>query len=172
MRFFSGFLLRDEQAYFRPWLKENDLTVAGFSYGAIRAFEYVRNSPRRVDTLQLFSPAFFLGRDRGFKRMQLRGFKRDSSAYRQRFLASCFSPYPVQEVPAAADTEADLEKLLDYAWPAAELDALCARGTALEVYVGEKDAVIDAAAAAAYFKPWATTFFLRDANHFLQGEPL
>lgn len=170
MHFYSGFLLRNEADFFAPYLKKSAVNVAGFSYGAIKAFEHALSAPQRIDTLQLFSPAFFLDRDSGFKRMQLRGFKRDPDAYRSAFLQSCFSPYPVREVDASDDGADDLEKLLDFPWPAEKLSALKRRGIIIEVYVGEKDAVIDADAAAEYFKPFATTYYIKGANHFLQGD--
>ncbi len=170
MHFYSGFLLRGEAAFFEPYLKTGATNVAGFSYGAVKAFEYVSAARERVDTLQLFSPAFFLGRDTRFKRMQLRGFSRDPDAYRRAFLQSCFSPYPVQAVAPSDDGADDLEKLLDFPWPVEALESIKERGVAIEVYVGEKDAVIDPVAALHHFKPFATTYFIKGANHFLQGE--
>ena len=62
MQFFSGFSLQNDEKFFREFIQESDFCVCGFSYGAIKAFEYTQQlleEGKRVDTLQLFSPAFF-----------------------------------------------------------------------------------------------------------------
>nr|WP_275856258.1 hypothetical protein [Sulfurimonas sp. MAG313] len=59
MKFYSGFSLSNDEILFKDYLKYSDYTVAGFSYGAIKAFEMALTSKTRIDTLQLFSPAFF-----------------------------------------------------------------------------------------------------------------
>ena len=170
MRFYSGFCLRNESGYFADWLKTGAYSVAGFSYGAIRALQHALQTPTRLDTLQLFSPAFFCNRPESFRRLQLKGYRRDGVAYRARFIENCFAPYPPGEVEVADDGEAALQTLLTYDWPEFELRTLHARGTAIEVYLGGRDAVIDADAAREYFTPYATVFYFKDANHFLQGE--
>jgi len=169
MRFYSGFCLRDESAFFAPYLRTNDYTVAGFSYGAVKAVRDVLDRRERIDTLQLFSPAYFCDKPDSFKRLQLKGYRRDSSLYRARFIESCFAPYPVQEVETYDEGEAALEDLLTYDWPEAALQSITGRGIKIEVYLGERDAVIDSEAAAAFFKPYATVYFFKEANHFLQG---
>lgn len=172
MRFFSGFSLTNEQHYFKRWIKASEYTVAGFSYGAIKAFRYVHETSSRIDTLQLISPAYFQDKTEGFKRLQLKGFAKDPAAYRSRFLESCFAPYPVGDIETKEDGSDDLETLLRFEWPKEGLKHLNERGVRIEVYLGEKDAIIDADAAGRYFKPYATTFFLKNANHFLQGETI
>ena len=169
MRFYSGFCLKDESDFFAPWLLQNDFTVAGFSYGAIKALYDVLQSDSRIDTLQLFSPAYFCNKPDSFKRMQMKGYKRDSAAYRARFIESCFAPYPVRDVTVYDEGEAALEELLGYPWPEKLLRELNERGVKIEVYLGGKDAVIDADTARAFFKPYATIYYFKDANHFLQG---
>ena len=62
-KYFSGFCFADESELFSDYLENNEFTVCGFSYGAIKAFEEVLNSDLRVDKLQLFSPAFFQSYD-------------------------------------------------------------------------------------------------------------
>ncbi|MEJ2373489.1 MAG: hypothetical protein P8Y16_06825 [Sulfurimonas sp.] len=96
MQFFSGFSLKNEEYLFTPYIKHSDFTVCGFSYGAIKATKYVENSleqRKRVDTLQLFSPAFFQTKDQKFKRLQLMSYKRDKEVYLENFINSCFEPY-------------------------------------------------------------------------------
>jgi hypothetical protein len=170
MHFYSGFCLRNESDFFAPWLRADAYTVAGFSYGAIKALRHVLDSRSRIDTLQLLSPAYFCSKPESFKRMQIKGYRRDGAAYRSRFIESCFAPYPVLDVDTVDDGVEALEELLNYAWPEMLLQTLKERGVRIEVYLGEKDAVIDAEAAAAFFKPYATVYFIKQANHFLQGE--
>jgi len=71
MKFFSGFCFQNEKDIFKDYIEEGDFKVAGFSYGAIKAFEYVLNSKERIDKLQLFSPAFFQSKSEKFKKLQL-----------------------------------------------------------------------------------------------------
>jgi pimeloyl-ACP methyl ester carboxylesterase len=172
MRFYSGFCLRNESDFFKTWLRDDDYTVAGFSYGAIRATEYAANASERIERLQLFSPAYFCNKSEGFRKLQLKGYRCDSEAYREKFLQSCFAPYPATEVETEDDGIESLETLLYYDWPDALLRSLHERGVRIEVYVGEKDAVIDSEAAKDYFTDYATVYYLKNANHFLQGERL
>lgn len=173
MRFYSGFCLQNESGFFTPYLKESAYTVAGFSYGAVKAFrDVLKNKKSRVDTLQLFSPAYFGNKPERFIRLQLQGYARDAKKYRARFIESCFAPYPAEPVDVIDDDYAALEELLTFQWPAEQLQELTSRGVSIEVYLGEKDAVIDAEAARKYFAPYATTFYIKNANHFLQGDPI
>ena len=59
MKYFNGFSLNGEKELFKEYLIDSEFSVAGFSYGAIEAFEYVYNGKDRVDRLILLSPAFF-----------------------------------------------------------------------------------------------------------------
>jgi len=170
MHFYSGFCLRNESDFFTPWLKRSGYTVAGFSYGAVRALRHALESDARIETLQLFSPAYFCNKSEGFKRLQLKGYRRDALQYRTRFLESCFAPLSVGDVETADDGERALEELLTYPWPESALRTLRERGVRIEVYLGGRDAVIDADAARAFFTSHATVFYLKRANHFLQGE--
>ncbi len=47
--YFSGFSLSADEVLFQNLLIKNNYTVAGFSYGAQKAFEYVLNSKNRID---------------------------------------------------------------------------------------------------------------------------
>lgn len=170
MHFYSGFSLRNEADCFSDWLSGDDYTVAGFSYGAIRALEHAAGSEKRIERLQLFSPAYFCNKSEAFRKLQLRAYRSDRKGYLSRFISSCFTPYPMTEVETADDGIEALEKLLYYPWPASQLRALQESGTKIDVYLGEKDAVIDADAAKAFFESYATVYFIKGANHFLQGE--
>jgi predicted esterase len=85
MKFYSGFSLSNDEQLFRPYLKSSQYCVAGFSYGAIKAFKQVLESKVRVDTLQLFSPAFFQSRSDKFRRMQKMYYAKDKEAYLKSF---------------------------------------------------------------------------------------
>lgn len=173
MRFYSGFCLQNESGFFATYLKESAYTVSGFSYGAVKAFRDVMNNKKsRVDTLQLFSPAYFGNKPDRFVRLQLQGYARDARTYRARFIESCFAPYPAESVEVTEDDYSALEDLLTFQWPVEQLQELVSRGVAIEVYLGEKDAVIDADAARKHFAPYATTFYIKNVNHFLQGDPI
>ena len=169
MKFYSGFALVNDEALFKSWLREGDYSVAGFSYGAIEAFEYAYASKARIDTLQLFSPAFFQTKPKRYKTMQLEAFKKDRLGYLGAFLHNCYYPAKVQnllELDKEATAE-DLERLLFYEWDRARLEALKSRGVEIEVYLGEADKIIDAAKAKAFFQAFATIYWLPSRGHFL-----
>ncbi len=168
MRYFSGFSLRDESHFFKDFLKESDYTVAGFSYGAIKAVEYAAGTSERIDTLQLFSPAFFQAKPEKFKRLQMMGYKKNPDSYLSSFIGSCFAPYDVQKVYQVQTISQELEALLYYVWDLEMLQSLIDRGIRIEVYLGSEDHVIDANAAKELFLPYATTYLINHANHFLQ----
>ena len=171
MHFFSGFSLAREEYLFEDYLKKSDYTVSGFSYGAIKAFNYAKEqlaSLKRVDTLQLISPAFFQTKDSKFKRMQILAYSKNERAYMSQFMNSCFDPYEKKIVEHKNTTKEELEELLNYEWDLQELQMLVDKGIKLEVYLGEKDKIIDVEAAREFFLQVATVTYIKDANHFLQ----
>ena len=171
MKFYSGFALTDDKRFFTPYLREGEYRVAGFSYGAIKAFLHVKESKTRIDTLQLFSPAFFQDRDVAFKKLQLLGYKKGSERYLQNFLKSCFYPYEQESVAVGEHSVEALRELLYFEWSETALREIVDRGVTVELYLGEKDAVIDARRVKAFFQPYATIYLIKDANHFLYSEP-
>jgi len=171
MKFYSGFSLFNDKQLFRKYLKESKFTVSGFSYGAIQAFEEVLNSNKRIDTLQLFSPAFFQDKPEKFKRTQKMYFHKDAGAYFQNFLKSCFLPAKIDEnIQLKEGSEAELEVLLNYEWKVDELKALKDRGVKIEVYLGSEDKIINAHKAKEFFLPYATTYMINHAGHTLQTQ--
>lgn len=171
MNFYSGFSLRDEEYLFTQYIKRSDFTLCGFSYGAImalkRALEEIEQG-RRVDTLQLFSPAFFQTKEEKFKRLQLRAYSKNRDVYLKQFIASCFSPYN-QKIIKQRETHLDeLKELLEYEWELEKLQTLEDKGVKIEVYLGGKDAIIDVEAAKDFFLQVATVTYIKEANHFLQ----
>ncbi|MBE0498454.1 MAG: pimelyl-ACP methyl ester esterase BioV [Campylobacterales bacterium] len=169
MTFYSGFSLSHDKRLFDPYLKASEYTIAGFSYGAISAFEEALKSEKRIDTLQLFSPAFFQDKNEKFKRMQLIYFLKEKQAYLKNFLSSCFSPAPIDEsVVMEQGSEEQLRELLYYEWKTDKLKALKDRGVEIEVYLGSEDRIIDPKKSKAFFLPFATTYMINRAGHTLQ----
>lgn len=166
--FYSGFSLKDEQSLFDEYRIVNDFTVSGFSYGAQKAFEAVLNSKNRVDTLQLFSPAFFQDKDEKYKRMQLMFFKKDAQSYCDNFLKNVI--YPSEKEIASffeQGTYEELNELLHYEWKREKLQALVDKGTKIEVYVGAEDKIVDAQKIKTFFLEYATVYFIKDVGHIL-----
>ncbi|MDD2894420.1 MAG: pimelyl-ACP methyl ester esterase BioV [Aliarcobacter sp.] len=167
-RYFSGFCFKNESELFDEYLVNNDFTISGFSYGAIKAFEEAFSTKKRVDKLQLFSPAFFQIFDDKFKRTQLMYFKKDANAYCQNFLSNVI--YPLQTDISKyfeLGTIEQLEELLNYKWSEEKLQSLVDRGTKIEVYLGGVDKIIDASKAKDFFKNYATVYYIKEKGHLL-----
>jgi len=168
MKFYSGFSLSNDKQLFLPYLKESEYTLSGFSYGAIKAFQEALSSSKRVDTLQLFSPAFFQDKTEKFIRMQNMYFAKDKEAYIENFHKSIFSPADVdQSVDLTDGTAKELEELLSFVWKADEIKALCDKGVKIEVYLGSEDKIINAHSAKEFFLPYADTYMINHAGHTL-----
>lgn len=168
MIFYSGFSLTNEAHYFEKFLENSDYTVAGFSYGAIKAAHYASESKKRIDTLQLFSPAFFQTKKESFKRLQLAAFSNEPDGYLERFLQGCFAPCPVQDTEVKIGTIDELDELLHYVWDESLIRSILAKGIRIEVYLGLEDRIIDVQAAREFFRSFATVTSIRQGNHFLQ----
>jgi len=170
MKFYSGFSLKNEQHYFKEYINPSQYTVCGFSYGAIKALRYAQEmlgQKKRIDRLQLFSPAFFQTKDDKFNKVQLLGYRKNKDAYLRGFIASCFLPYEKKIVEHDINSVEELEELLYYEWDADELKELAAKGVKIEVCLGGRDAVIDAHGAREFFTQIGTVTYIKDANHFL-----
>lgn len=168
MRYFNGFSLSGEERFFGDYLIENDLCVAGFSYGAQQALEYTLRASRRIDRLILLSPAFFQNQKPAFMRTQLRYFSHDQAAYISQFLANVAYPSTADLTQyVQPGTKEELEALLGYVWEREKLEQIAQRGTVIEVFLGGKDKIIDAQAAYDFFAPLAATYFIKDAGHLL-----
>ncbi len=170
MRYYSGFSLCNDRNFFQKYLIESEYCVSGFSYGAIKAFEYVLHTKERIDRLQLFSPAFFQDRDVQFKRLQLLGFRNDTDSYISQFTSNCCAPFKCKNITIKKGSYEELRELLEYVWDRNALTRLCDRGTILEVYLGSEDAIIDVAAVKAFFQPFSTVYYINGASHLLQRE--
>ncbi len=171
MIFFSGFCFKNEEALFEPYLIKSAFCVAGFSYGAIQACEYAFTCKERIDTLQLFSPAFFGDKNAKFKKLQTLSFTKNSDAYTQNFMQNCAYPstFDMQPFFKKGSIE-ELSELLHYQWDETHLRSLKERRVKIEVYVGEKDAIVDALSVKEFFIPFATVYYIKNVGHILQLE--
>ncbi len=171
MKFYSGFSLQNESYLFDEYANTSEYCVSGFSYGAIKAFEYVKKQialSKRVDTLQLFSPAFFQTQPEKFKRLQLMAYKKSEDAYLNQFINSCFLPYDKKIVQHTSTVAEELQELLNYEWDVDALKAIADKGIVVEVYLGGEDKIIDVASAREFFLEVATVTYIKNGNHFLQ----
>jgi len=168
MVYYSGFSLKDDSSFFEKYLKQSDYNVAGFSYGAIKAFEYILTCKERIDTLQLFSPAFFQTKPQTFKRAQMMAYKKDKEKYLSQFIQGCFEPNELKKTSHISTKVSELQELLHYEWDSEKLKEIASCGVQIEVYLGSEDKIIDVAGAKEFFLPYATTYVINGANHFLQ----
>ena len=167
-KYFSGFCFFEESELFKDYIIQNDFTVSGFSFGAIKAFEEVLNSNNRVDKLQLFSPAFFQTQNEKFKRTQIMYFKKDANAYCQTFLSNVLSPLDldISKYFKLGSIE-ELQELLYYEWSEEKLQKLLDKGTKIEVYLGGVDKIIEASKVKEFFKNFATVYYIKEKGHLL-----
>ena len=171
MRYFNGFSLHGEEEFFREYLIQSDLCIAGFSYGAQKAFEYVYNATQRVDRLILLSPAFFQNQKPSFIRTQLRYFQSGQEAYSKQFLANVAYPSQVDLLSHLnVGTLEALESLLTYRWDSEKIKEVIARGTTIEVFLGSEDKILDAMAAFEFFSENTVTYWIKGAGHLLKIE--
>lgn len=170
MKFYSGFCFFNEKELFEDILNDSDFLVAGFSKGAIEAFEYVKNSKIRVDKLILISPAFFQDRDEKFKKLQLIFFKKDPKKYLKNFYENVAYPSNIDIKKYQKEGSAEeIEKLLNYNWNEKELQKVIEKGVEIEVYLGEKDKIINSLNVYDFFKRFSTIYYIKKVGHLLRG---
>lgn len=169
MKYFNGFSLKGEEVFFKEQLIENDYTIAGFSYGATKAFEYAYHSKERIDRLILLSPAFFQTEKKSFVRTQLRYYKADKRAYTEQFLKNVAYPSSVKLDDYFKDgTIEELEKLLTYVWDKEKVLELLKRGVIVEAFIGGEDKIIDTEKSFEFFEKLVPTYFTKEVGHLLQ----
>lgn len=168
VRYFNGFSLQGEEVFFKEYLVQGDLVVAGFSYGAQEAFEYVYDTDKRIDRLILLSPAFFQNQKPSFVRTQLRYFQSGQEAYVKQFLENVAYPSQIDLADMLKiGTIEELESLLTYEWDRHKIKEITDRGTVIEVFLGSEDKIIDSSAAFSFFQDISTTYFVKDVGHLL-----
>ena len=171
MKFHNGFSLKNEEHFFKEYINYSDYSVCGFSYGAIKALKFVKEQlklGKRVDTLELFSPAFFQTKSSKFKKMQTLAYIKSEDSYLLNFINACFLPYENRVVEHSSHTSFELEELLNYEWNKADFLELESKGVKIEVYLGSEDKIIDVKNAREFFLDVSTVTYLKNANHFLQ----
>ncbi len=168
MKYFNGFSLQKEKELFIPYLTPSEYGVAGFSYGAQQAFEYVYNSTERIDRLILLSPAFFQAEKPSFIRTQLRYFEAGQEAYVKQFLSNAAYPSNIDLSDYVnIGTKEELEALLTYQWDSKKIQEVLDRGITIEVFLGSEDKIIDAQKTFEFFRPLTATYFIKNAGHIL-----
>ncbi len=170
MKYFNGFSLQSEEELFTQYLVNSDYCVAGFSYGAQQAFEYVYHAKERIDRLILLSPAFFQTQKPSFIRTQLRYFEAGQEAYVKQFLANVTYPSSLDlSNYLKVGTKEELEALLSYTWDNKKIQEVLDRGTTIEVFFGQDDKIIDVQQAFDFFAPLTTTYFMKSVGHALKS---
>jgi len=168
MKYFNGFSLKNEEIFFQDYIIDSDYCVAGFSYGAQRAFEFVYNSPNRVDRLILLSPAFFQDHKKSFIRTQLRYYKSNPQAYIEQFIQNIIYPSNIElEEYLDMGKYNELETLLTYIWDRDKIIELIDRGVTIEVFIGGKDKILNPQKSFEFFSKLTTTYLIKDAGHLL-----
>jgi len=168
MKFFSGFALKNDIHLCERYLINSEFNVAGLSFGAIKAIEYAKTATSRIDTIQLFSPAFFQNKSEKFKRMQLLYFFKNSDDYINNFIKNCFYPSKINEkIETYSAKKNELEELLRYSFSQETLKDLKTKGIRIEVYLGADDRIIDASSAKEFFIINCDIFWFHKLGHFL-----
>lgn len=165
--YFSGFSLENEEELFDEYREKSDFVVSGFSYGAIKALEYVLNTNKRVDKLQLFSPAFFKDKDKKYKRMQLMYFKKDAELYCSNFLKNASFINEHIKKYFKMGTYEELEELLNYEWLSEKMNILKEKNITLEIYLGDEDKIINAQNALEFFREFGEVYYIKNKGHIL-----
>ena len=169
MKYFNGFSLENEETFFNEYLDKSISCVAGFSYGAQKAFEYVYQSKERIDRLILISPAFFQTQKTSFTRTQLRYFEANEEAYVKQFLQNVTYPSTLSlNTYLKMGTKEELSALLSYIWNKEKIVEVLTRGTTIEVFIGEEDKIIDSAEAIVFFKEVSTLYTVKKSGHLLE----
>lgn len=170
MSYFSGFGFEGEEPLFEEFVQKGRYNLSGFSYGAQKALEHALSSLERLQILQLFSPAFFQTQSAAFKKAQRLAFIKDASLYHERFLSQSVEEGDVEKIRPyfRGGTLEELEALLAYEWKREKFEALLERGVRVEVYLGERDGIINAKEALEFFQTLPVTiFWLKNRHHFL-----
>ncbi|MBE0492031.1 MAG: pimelyl-ACP methyl ester esterase BioV [Sulfurospirillum sp.] len=168
MHFFSGFCLRDESDLFDAFTCKSEFCVVGFSYGAIKALEYALHVNTRIDKIQLISPAFFQDKEEKFKKLQTLYFAKDPQKYSEDFLKNIAYPSKILiEKYFHMQSIEELRELLYYEWEGQKLECLRAKGIEIELFIGEKDKIIDPLKVKEFFQPYSTVYFIKNVGHAL-----
>jgi len=165
MKYFSGFCLKNESELFDEFTCRGDFCVVGFSYGAQKALEYVSTCTKRVDKLQLISPAFFMDKSEKYKKLQTISFRKGSDLYCKNFLENVTCKDLSKYFKKGSLEE--LKELLFYEWDRKKLLEIKKRGIEIEIYLGEKDKIINSLHVKDFFQEFATIYYIKNKGHIL-----
>ncbi len=172
MRFFSGFGFRSEKLLFLEYLERGEFVIAGFSYGAQKALQETLRlieEKRRVDKLQLLSPAFFNDLSKERKHKEIVAFAKNPQAYLNFFYKKALYPAKIDIAKFKAQpTLGELKELLLFEWKEEQLQRVQQSGVAIEVYLGTEDKIVDTTLAKRFFTPFAQVFTIKGAGHLLR----
>ncbi len=172
MKFFSGFGFANEWVLFKDFLDRGEYTVAGFSYGAQKALRYaldLHRQGKRIQKLQLFSPAYFNELPRPIKQKEILNFAKNPKAYMRFFYKKALYPATIDIQPFIKEpTLGELKELLFFEWRGEELQELKDVGVQIEIYLGEMDKIVDAAKAHRFFKEYGVSHLIKGAGHLLR----
>lgn len=169
MKYFNGFCLEGEEIFFKEYLTDSAYTVAGFSYGAQKAFEYVCEIEQRVDRLILISPAFFQNHKKSFIKTQLRYFKADEVSYKENFLNNVVYPSTLSlDSYLAEGSYNELEALLSYVWDEDKIKKMISKGIIIEVFMGLEDKIVDAQKSHEFFSKLVPIYAFKDRGHLIK----
>ncbi|MEO1923164.1 MAG: pimelyl-ACP methyl ester esterase BioV [Nautiliaceae bacterium] len=161
MKYFSGFCLCGEKELFKEYIEDKEFVVAGFSKGAQEALDYILNTDKRVDKLQLLSPAFFEYNEKIIE-LNLEAFKKDKEKYIKNFLKK--AGIPDMKYICNCNLE-ELKKLFTFKWEKIKR----VKGIKIEIFLGEYDKISASKKACEFFKQYGDVYFIKKANHFLRS---
>jgi len=166
--FWDGFCIKNGKQLLGKYRDLAPLRIGGFSYGAQQVWELLKKGGTgRIVKVQLFSPAYFDSLSDRWKKLNLERFKQDREGYLKEFYRRALIPpkYQNWECLHRQEMEEELKKLLTYRWKKIDLT-----GLDLEVYLGERDRIIDLEGAYQFFKKLGRVYLIKGVGHSLLPE--
>ncbi len=172
MNYFSGFGLQREWPLFADILERSDFCICGFSYGAQKALQEaikrVENG-KRVEKLQLISPAYFAHLSKEAKHKEIVAFAKNPKTYLKLFYKRVVYPSSFDIVPFKKEpTLSELKELLLYEWRVEDLAFLQESGVKIEVYLGSEDKIVNPVLARKFFSSFAQVYSIKSVGHILR----
>ncbi len=169
--YFSGFGLCNEWEVFSHLQHSKIIEInrvydiIAFNYGAQRAIDYAISTTKRIRKISLLSPAFFHDKNPIFKEQQLKLFKSHPQKYIHNFYPT--SPIALSSFIYTPSVE-ELKKMIYYFFSPKDLLYLQQRNIIIEIFLGQKDTLINIQAAFDFFYPLSQRIFIfQNAGHFL-----
>jgi hypothetical protein len=169
-KFYSGFYLQNESELFSSYIDDGEFCFCAFSMGCCRLVDDILSYNKRVDKIQLFSPAFFCDKDNSFKESQLKIFSKNEKVYVNSFLKNCAYPNNILlDKYISKNTKDDLAYLLNYNWYEEKMLKLTQKYTNIdiEIFLGESDKIISSSHALEFFKNFGSVYVLKEVGHIL-----